>query len=181
VLGLDPKPFTGVSARTANEVVTKAQSLEKRAAKAADRGDWTPAKAAKAAEGIWADVAKLVQVEADPKHNPGRKLGYRAVKAELDERWGDKIPKPKAEHKPKPIDRVCEQSRQWSEGVDRQAEERYGNWFDAFRFADGSDESTVETKETVNEWRRLAKSISGYADKMEAQAGKGHQRLRSVK
>jgi len=180
-LGLDPKQFTGVSARTANEVVTLAQSLEKKVDKAEDRGGLTEKKAEALRGEIWADVADVVQIDADPQHNPGRKLGYRAAKAELNERWENKIPKPETAHKPKPIDRVCEQSRQWSEGVDKQAEQRYGQWFDAFRFADGSDESTVETKETVNEWRRLAKSISGYADKMEAQTGKGHQRLRSIK
>jgi len=180
-LGLDPKQFTGVSARTANEVVTKAQSLEKKASKAVDQGLWTPAKAEKAASAIWSDVARLLQVEADPQHNPGRKLGYRAVKAELDELWADKIPKPATESKPKPIEKVCDQARQWSEKVDKQAEEQYGKWFDAFRFAEGSNASLVETEETVNEWKRLAKSISGYANRMQAQAGRVPQGLRSVK
>lgn len=180
-LGLDPKQFTGVSARTANEVVTKAQSLEKKATKAVDQNLWTQAKADKAVDGIWHDVAELVQVEADPQHNPGRKLGYRAVKAELDERWGDKIPKPEVISKPKPIDRVCEQIRQWSENVDSQAEQQYGKWFEAFRFADDDDASTVETKETVGELKRLAKSITNYAVRMDNQLGRGHQRLRSVK
>jgi hypothetical protein len=71
--------------------------------------------------------------------------------------------------KPKPIDRVCEQIRQWSEKVDGQAEQRYGKWFDAYRFADDDDGSVVETVETINELNRLAGSIVSYAKRMKDQ------------
>jgi hypothetical protein len=71
--------------------------------------------------------------------------------------------------KPKPIDRVCEQIRQWSEKVDGQAEQRYGEWFDAYRFADDDDGSVVETVETINELNRLARSIVSYAKRMKDQ------------
>jgi hypothetical protein len=106
-LGLDPKQFTGVSARTANEVVTKAQSLEKKVDGAEDRGDLSEKKAEGLRGKIWADVEEIVQIDADPLHNPGRKLGYRAAKAELTERWKDKIPEAKPRPRPAVFGPTC--------------------------------------------------------------------------